>query len=241
MSRFLHHSSCEKCGSSDAKGVFDDGHEYCWSCRYYKPAELLSLESVNITLSKSQDKSLVGSLTLPLDISEKIPNEPFLWLKKYGITSDEIKSNRLAWSEERQMLVFPYYNKEDALQMWQGRYFPARTPKVFTRGNIAKSMITLEKIQSDTVVIVEDPVSAIKVNRYKNTCPLFGSNLSIHKAIYLSRAFDNLIIWLDRDKLFASVKMLETYGNLFKSCSIISTELDPKECSDEEIKKELTK
>lgn len=37
---FVGHASCEKCGSSDAVGVYDDGHEYCFSCQNYShPAQ----------------------------------------------------------------------------------------------------------------------------------------------------------------------------------------------------------
>jgi twinkle protein len=31
-SSFLHHDSCDDCGSSDALGVYDDGHTYCFVC-----------------------------------------------------------------------------------------------------------------------------------------------------------------------------------------------------------------
>lgn len=37
-SKFLYHEPCPNCGSSDACGVFDDGHRYCYSCcTYFKP------------------------------------------------------------------------------------------------------------------------------------------------------------------------------------------------------------
>jgi twinkle protein len=34
-SEFQRHEACEECGSSDAKGVFSDGHAYCFSCEHY--------------------------------------------------------------------------------------------------------------------------------------------------------------------------------------------------------------
>ena len=34
-SEFIKHTSCDKCGSSDALAVYDDGHTYCFSCREY--------------------------------------------------------------------------------------------------------------------------------------------------------------------------------------------------------------
>ena len=38
-SMFLYHESCPKCGSSDACGVFSDGHRYCYSCNSYFRAD----------------------------------------------------------------------------------------------------------------------------------------------------------------------------------------------------------
>lgn len=32
-SKFVYHSPCSKCGSSDANAVFDDGHQFCFSCK----------------------------------------------------------------------------------------------------------------------------------------------------------------------------------------------------------------
>lgn len=37
-STFLYHEPCPKCGSSDACGVFSDGHRFCYSCNtYFRP------------------------------------------------------------------------------------------------------------------------------------------------------------------------------------------------------------
>ena len=37
-SNFLYHIPCTNCGSSDANGLYDDGHAYCWSCKKYTPS-----------------------------------------------------------------------------------------------------------------------------------------------------------------------------------------------------------
>ena len=36
---FISHESCEQCGSSDAKAIYDDGHGFCFSCETYYPQE----------------------------------------------------------------------------------------------------------------------------------------------------------------------------------------------------------
>ena len=38
-SHFIRHEPCDKCGSSDAVGVFSDGHTYCFSCHTYGRAD----------------------------------------------------------------------------------------------------------------------------------------------------------------------------------------------------------
>lgn len=39
QSQFITHTSCDACGSSDANGVFDDGHTFCFSCNTYSDSE----------------------------------------------------------------------------------------------------------------------------------------------------------------------------------------------------------
>ena len=35
---FVRHAPCDVCGSSDANGVYDDGHTYCFSCETHQPS-----------------------------------------------------------------------------------------------------------------------------------------------------------------------------------------------------------
>ena len=48
-STFLYHEPCPKCGSSDACGVFSDGHRYCYSCNtYFRPDGSVKSEGVRV-------------------------------------------------------------------------------------------------------------------------------------------------------------------------------------------------
>ena len=48
-STFLYHEPCPKCGSSDACGVFSDGHRYCYSCNtYFRPDGSVKSEVVRV-------------------------------------------------------------------------------------------------------------------------------------------------------------------------------------------------
>lgn len=49
-STFLYHEPCPKCGSSDACGVFSDGHRYCYSCNtYFRPDGSVKSEGVRVS------------------------------------------------------------------------------------------------------------------------------------------------------------------------------------------------
>lgn len=49
-SAFLYHEPCPKCGSSDACGVFSDGHRYCYSCNtYFRPDGSVKSEEVRVS------------------------------------------------------------------------------------------------------------------------------------------------------------------------------------------------
>lgn len=49
-STFLYHEPCPKCGSSDACGVFSDGHRFCYSCNtYFRPDGSAKSEVVRVS------------------------------------------------------------------------------------------------------------------------------------------------------------------------------------------------
>lgn len=49
-STFLYHEPCSKCGSSDACGVFSDGHRFCYSCNtYFRPDGSVKSEVVRVS------------------------------------------------------------------------------------------------------------------------------------------------------------------------------------------------
>ena len=49
-STFLYHEHCPECGSSDACGVFSDGHRYCYSCNtYFRPDGYVKKEVTRVS------------------------------------------------------------------------------------------------------------------------------------------------------------------------------------------------
>jgi hypothetical protein len=239
MSYFITHKPCPRCGSSDAYAEYDDGHHWCFSCRKWHPPNIQSAAQVENALFR-QVKRRKGEL--PQDLSTEIPKEPYSWLKSYSLTTEEITNNNIGWSQQEQMLVFPFLGEDGDVLLWQGRYFPARSPKVYTSGYPDDCILLhncVDGIYPRRVVVVEDSVSAIKVARVCDSSELLGSNISKSKAVRLSRLYEHLTIWLDNDKITSMLKFVETYGILFKTIDYVYTELDPKQYNTEQIKELL--
>jgi hypothetical protein len=237
--RILSQGACPspKCNSSDAYTEYDDGHGWCFSCHYYKPAKTTSLQQVTNTLFKQSQETNVN---LPSDFDKNIPVIPLTWLKKYGLTSDEIDKAEWGWSESTQMLIIPFFDGEYNVIGWQGRYFPTQKVKCYTEGNVNDILALFESdVQSDAVCVVEDCVSAVKVSRYVDSVALLGSHLSLTKAVRLSRLYRNLYIWLDSDKVKEAHKFQQRYKSLFDNVFVIFTKLDPKENTYKDIKEAL--
>jgi prepilin-type processing-associated H-X9-DG protein len=72
--RFIRHTSCEQCGSSDANALYADGSLYCFSCRNYTepPKDKTRLEEL-----LGDDTKIQGSApkVIPLGVSKPIPEK----------------------------------------------------------------------------------------------------------------------------------------------------------------------
>ena len=94
MSQFLKHIACEKCGSSDANALFDDGHTYCYACLTYVAGDG----------EKQASSSPKKELNLRGDV-KSIPDRGITasTCQYYGVTSDETTQS------------YPYANSEGAI------------------------------------------------------------------------------------------------------------------------------
>lgn len=92
MANFVKHTSCDKCGSSDAKAVYDDKSYYCWSCGDVKISEEFR-EIRNDVLKQNQIfvRTSVKN-TKEFQMDEKQSSKP-------AITEEEVKRIREATDE----------------------------------------------------------------------------------------------------------------------------------------------
>jgi hypothetical protein len=226
-SRFLRHEPCEKCGSRDNKGVWEDGHTYCFGCRDYKPSErtLQIMPQVDAT-----------NLTWLGQMDENIPLTAISWLYQYGITVQEIKQYKLKFHQGRELLIFPL-GKPTPLT-YAGRYFghnPAYA-KAITFGRRDHGHWFGDR-EADTCCFVEDCVSAIKVGRHIPCLPILGSEITLNQLHTASNNFKRVLVWLDFDMASKAVKTA-SMGSMYYPANFIPvlTEKDPKAYPDPELK-----
>lgn len=174
---------------------------------------------------------------LPDDFTTAIPKIAVEWLDKYGITPRERLKYRMGWTDGYESLVLPAYDVYGNLLLVQRRYFgTANFPRYNTKGYPESTYwVCYPLLQRDNIhqcVLVEDYVSAIKVGRQHHCMPLWGSNLSLNQIKRLSDHYENLVIWLDRDKAGQAVAHQQKSRPYFNNVSVVITEHDPKEYDD---------
>ena len=241
-SSFIENTYCPSCHSKDNLAIYTD-HEWCWSCSRlvfynYHPRRINDVKDTEVKI-----------VSLPEDIAGYIPAVAHDWIKKYDLTLKELYENNVVWSESRQLLLFPLFDDKHFLWGYQGRYFGSdpKHPKWTSKGNyknlgkVYHPPLTTPKDSS--IILVEDVISAIKISRTTPCLCLFGSFVDLNKicTIYKEKHPKNFIIWLDKDKEKESRLYSLQLNKIGIPTSVISTTLDPKSYSSNEIEQELNK
>jgi hypothetical protein len=230
MTKFLHHESCPRCGSKDNLGVWEDGHKWCFGCKYYEQREL-SLHNVHAI----PNQNTVNPRNFPEDAEYYIPTEPMKWLLKNGITYSSQKQYGIQWSPKQQLLCWKINDN-----CWQGRCFsPEAKTKYISQGKLHEFCHILGN-GNNIVVLVEDYISALRVSEHLPCMPLFGCTINLERLQELLGRFNTLIVWLDYDKL-NNARSIASNASLigFKNAWTIYTKEDPKELTFKEIEQKL--
>jgi hypothetical protein len=239
---YVRHTNCPRCGSRDNLGVYADGHSWCFGCGHYIPS-VETLGDRASKISRAKEIAYEDSIEpMPRDISYDLPEQPTRWLKQYGITETEIKNNRICWSTTTSQLIFPIYGGDSGVIAWQARNFNADKAlkrKYYSVGKMDEILHIIGNHQDETIILTEDIVSAIKVSRHMNAMPIFGAHISSNRLNRLIRRFNKLVVWLDYDKAVEARKAVLRALQYGFEAKTIHTELDPKELSDKEIRKQL--
>ena len=150
-SEFLHHQSCPKCGSSDALGVYSDGHGHCFSCQtYFK--ELDNVEATANVVSYNRPAEMYGqSMAMP---ERRISLDT---VKKYGVTVETVPNGHEAFKHH-----YPYYDNG-------GKFIGTKARRISdksfsTSGNMKDNVLfgqQLFKNEGRFVTVVEGELDAL--------------------------------------------------------------------------------
>lgn len=245
----IHKSNeCPKCGGGHANQcyvVYDNG-SYCFSCGFFEGhgENYYAFKSVRNALNISDITKDLDIIRNPKQFSTYILN----WLYKYYVYDEliykyniyfvpyeevETKSSRVVGES----LLFPMIEDGEVVYM-QRRFFPDK--QVLSSGK-QKSPCLLGS-GSDTIVITEDYISALRVAEYVDSICLFGTNLK-NDFVKLLYKYKYVIIWLDGDEPGINAALaiknklkqkIKQHNRLFAfdpvdiKIAIIKTKQDPK-------------
>lgn len=254
--RFSH----EECGDTRSRlYVRRTERGYIYHCHNCAPA-CSGFVRTNCVLSPNETLNYLNSSGGHSDSVEdplkdwefcEIPDYGKEWLKKYALhpswfntTSTESRGIFICGARRGSnsvQLCFTSTKREDKWAVLRrddtdgGRYQQIGTPPslVFPT-TVMESKQMCNKNNDSCIVVVEDIISAIKVNEHCQCAALLGSNISPETFTELLQ-FGKVIIWLDYDKYKESQRYAYR-GRLFGlDCTALITEKDPKDYSDKEI------
>ena len=245
MARFLKHIGCSRCGSSDANAVYEDGSQFCFSCR--KPTG--SKVSPYVASSLRPDAEEETKVVLPSDVTQNYPEHAVAWCNKYGITVQQMLQNNMVYSKWKDQLIFTFYGNTGDLLAYQARNLNpvSKAKRYYTCGDV-NSLLPIyhcrhplpEGVNSRRLVLVEDCLSAIKVAYIEglgaSAMCLLGSGISRTKLSRLRPFYDLLDVFLDPDMWHKSLNIVKQAQMLGFQARPVQSDRDPKEHSYLELK-----
>jgi len=254
MARFLKHIGCSRCGSSDANAVYEDGSQFCFSCR--KPTG--SKVSPYVASSLRPDAVDEKKVALPSDITQNYPEHAVAWCNKYEISVEQMLQNNMVYSPYRDQLIFTFYDDTKNLLAYQARNLNAvsKAKRYYTCGDV-NSLLPIYPCRSGSInepqassinnrrlVLVEDCLSAIKISYTEglgaSALPLLGSGINLRKLSQLRPFYDLLDVFLDPDMWHKSLNIVKQAQMLGFQARAVQSDRDPKEHSYQELLDKLT-
>ena len=186
------------------------------------------------------------NVKLPDDVQAvgQYPDQVMQWFKVCGLTQKHLLENEIVYSPSKEWVIFPFYTA-NVLTGFQARGFSKTGPKWYNAGQFRDhlELIFGEKWPvtpgvPETLVIVEDMVSAIRVGDVANACPAFGCAPSMDFLKRLSSRYKHLIFWFDHDALNSAINAAVSVKHLHPAPTygyVLHTECDPKLYTEEEI------
>ncbi len=246
-----HHKPKLEVNFSQNKKGYNPWH--CWVCDK-KGSRISSLfKKISASAEKFEElKKLIGSevevkrekstvqLKLPqeykpiLGSKDILARHAFSYLKKRGITIDDIKKYNIGYCETgryAKMVIIPSYDESGNLNYFTGRSFEKDPYIKYRNPEVSRDIVPFELFINWNIplVLCEGPFDAIAIKR--NAIPLLGKNIqqNLMKKIVTSKV-EKIYIALDTDAQKQAVKFAEYFINEGKE--VYFMDLDDKDPSE---------
>lgn len=194
--------------------------------------------------STGTDTGQVTRVSYPIDARNQVKlwtsNEAKIWILQYGLSMDDINAAGVCWSDKFSSILFPRY-LDGNMVAFQARRFPNEGgPKYVTYGDSASLYDALRgSTGRDTLVLVEDYLSGLKVSQVAPAFVLNGTGLKDSQLTYLLNDYSKFVIMLDNDNWQVKVsqlKLLKRISTFAMKASVVEVTKDPKEYELAELK-----
>lgn len=247
-------TTCPHCGSGHSNScyiVYDDGYK-CFSCGASNKKH--SNEYLYKTTNKDNVKNHLKNNSHIPEFTTNIKEfslQTLNFLYSFFTFDNLIKKYQIAYcplyDKLPESLLYPVFCQEDFA--YQRRFFPK---DFYSSANLNQIIFSPGVENSNTIFIVEDYISAIRIAEYSKSLCLFTTKLSKNKVNFVVNNCYNVVIWLDADAAGASstranAQMLQKqceynfkyYPHLFTQDIKIDEfyhNKSPKECTNAELK-----
>lgn len=249
----VNHDSDDCSGDSNSMTIerkHDGVYAKCFRCGKYgvsreaKPRHFFATKE-----AERIDHDSSGAIRLPYD-SERVvrewPSKARVWVARARITDEEVERYGLAYSARLGRVVLPIYSDGDMVG-YQARkiYDDDPGPKYYTRTKHPDRMVFISSnpSHSDTIVLCEDVLSAIRVGRFVSSGAILGTSTSDYALGVLTEGRKYGIIYLDYDNRIVinnTIKLKNKLELLLDRVSLISNSIDPKQLSDKDLESLLS-
>lgn len=176
---------------------------------------------------------------LPSDFTTEIPVK-YAWFLKYGISLETAKKYGFGYSEFFHRIVIPIHRGPWLAAVHLRAINPDDKPKYLNLGRPQLDLLFwADGHESDDLVIVEDVLSAIKVNLAGyNAVALNGSSMTDVQALRIASCNGTRYVWLDGDaagQKGARQCVTQLHLQATGDVRMVKTDNDPKTYNREEI------
>lgn len=230
MKDFVKHTSCSSCGSSDARGVYEDGHSFCFSCNTFYPSNVASNRMVSRP-RRGLELKLEGTYVEIKDRNIKLET-----VKKYGV---KVKFDSEGTIDRH---YYPYYS-DNEITAYKTRI--VKDKDFFTKGNVTGSglfgqhlfnkgkYLTITEGELDAMAAYEMLGSRWAVVSIKTGAK--GAIRDIKNNFEWVDNFDNVVLAFDQDK--AGQESAREVAKLFSPDKVRIMSFDEKDPCDMHIKR----